>query len=261
MTQRRRNTYLRWMELRKDFICSKQTYWKKDLLILGLMAMKAFFIQQVLLISMSRIHGTYIPQAEVLDPAVKGTLNILRSCSKASSVKRVVITSSVAAVLFSGKPLTPDVESDETSFSDPAFCEKSELWYMLSKTLAEAAAWKFSKENGIDMVTINPGWVIGPLLNRAQKTLDPAVPIWVDVRDTATAHILAYENPSANGRYCVVHQISPFSEVLQILRELFPTFNLPETCEGLSIYKISKEKVERLGLKFIPFEGQSKGRC
>ena len=40
---------------------------------------------------------------------------------------------------------------------------------MLSKTLAEEAAWNFSKENGIDMVMINPGWVIGPLL---QPTLN-----------------------------------------------------------------------------------------
>ena len=43
---------------------------------------------------------------------------------------------------------------------------------MLSKTLAEEAAWKFAKENGIDMVTINPGWVIGPLL---QPTLNLSV--------------------------------------------------------------------------------------
>ena len=35
---------------------------------------------------------------------------------------------------------------------------------MLSKTLAEEAAWKFAKENGIDMITMNPGLVIGPLL-------------------------------------------------------------------------------------------------
>ena len=47
-----------------------------------------------------------------------------------------------------------------------------QLWYMLSKTLAEEAAWKFAKENGIDMVTINPGWVIGPLL---QPTLNLSV--------------------------------------------------------------------------------------
>lgn len=43
---------------------------------------------------------------------------------------------------------------------------------MLSKTLAEEAAWKFAKENGIDMVAMNPGWVIGPLL---QPTLNTSV--------------------------------------------------------------------------------------
>lgn len=41
---------------------------------------------------------------------------------------------------------------------------------MLSKTLAEEAAWKFAKENGIDMVTINPGLVIGPLLQPTVNT-------------------------------------------------------------------------------------------
>ncbi|PON84851.1 NAD(P)-binding domain containing protein [Trema orientale] len=38
------------------------------------------------------------------------------------------------------------------------------LWYMLSKTLAEEGAWKFAKENGIDLVALNPAFVIGPLL-------------------------------------------------------------------------------------------------
>lgn len=39
-----------------------------------------------------------------------------------------------------------------------------QLWYLLSKTLAEESAWKFAKEKGIDLITINPGMVIGPLL-------------------------------------------------------------------------------------------------
>ncbi|KAG2707677.1 hypothetical protein I3760_05G158500 [Carya illinoinensis] len=104
------------------------------------------------------------PQAELIEPAVKGTLNVLRSCAKVSSVKRVVITSSLGAVVYSGKPLTPDVLVDETWFSDPAFCEESKLWYTLSKTLAEKAAWEFSKENGIDMVAMHPGWASGSLL-------------------------------------------------------------------------------------------------
>nr|POF10578.1 tetraketide alpha-pyrone reductase 1 [Quercus suber] len=70
----------------------------------------------------------------------------------------------MAAVAFNRKPLAPNVVIDETWSSNAALCEKSKLWYMLSKTLAEEAAWKFAKENAIDMVAINPGLVIGPFL-------------------------------------------------------------------------------------------------
>ena len=50
-----------------------------------------------------------------------------------------------------------------------------QLWYVLSKTLAEDAAWKFVKEKGIDMVTINPAMVIGPLLQPTLNTSAAAV--------------------------------------------------------------------------------------
>lgn len=66
-------------------------------------------------------------QAELIEPAVKGTLNVLRACVKVSSVKRVVITSSIASVLFSGKPLTSDVVVDETWYSDPVVCKDSKV--------------------------------------------------------------------------------------------------------------------------------------
>ncbi|XP_073267493.1 cinnamoyl-CoA reductase CAD2-like isoform X2 [Populus alba] len=122
--------------------------------------------------------GTNIdPQADLIEPAVKGTLNVLKSCAKFPSVKRVILTSSMASVAFSGKPLTPDVVVDETWFSDSAFCVSNKLWYMASKTLAEEAAWKFAKEKGIDMVTINPGFVIGPLL---QLTLKSTAELFLD---------------------------------------------------------------------------------
>ncbi|KAA8520218.1 hypothetical protein F0562_014474 [Nyssa sinensis] len=65
------------------------------------------------------------PQAELIDPAVNGTLNVLRSCAKVPSIKRVVVTSSMAAVTFNGKPLNPDVLIDETWFSDSAFCSQT----------------------------------------------------------------------------------------------------------------------------------------
>ena len=69
-----------------------------------------------------------VVQAELLDPAVKGTLNVLGSCTKAS-IKKVVVTSSVAAVAYNGKPRTPEVIVDETWFSDPQICEKNQVLY------------------------------------------------------------------------------------------------------------------------------------
>ncbi|WKA01855.1 hypothetical protein VitviT2T_020108 [Vitis vinifera] len=172
------------------------------------------------------------PQAELIDPALRGTINILRSCAKVPSVKRVVVTSSMATVVFNGKSLTPDVLVDESWFSNPLLLEQSKLWYMLSKTLAEEAAWKFAKENGIDMVTLNPGWVIGPLSHptpslRAQTF--PNTPYtWVDVRDVANAHIQAYELLEASGRFCLVETVSDSSETLKILHKFYPALHISE---------------------------------
>ncbi|XWS32510.1 hypothetical protein CRYUN_Cryun23aG0164300 [Craigia yunnanensis] len=182
------------------------------------------------------------PQAELIDPAIKGTLNVLKSCAKVPSIKRVVITASMASVLYNGKPLTPDVVVDETWFSDPRFCEENKLWYMVSKTLAEEAAWRFAKDNRIDLVTLNPGFVVGPLLQPAlyitsevvlaltkgEHTFLSSTYRFVDVRVVAYAHIQAFEIPSAAGRYCLVERIVHFSEVLKTLGELYPTLGLQE---------------------------------
>ncbi|KAK8693356.1 hypothetical protein V6N13_070941 [Hibiscus sabdariffa] len=109
------------------------------------------------------------PQAELIDPAIKGTLDVLISCAKIPTIRRVVLTASIVSVLYNENPLTPDVVVDETWFSDSSFCVKNKHWYMASKTLAEEAAWKFAKENGIDLVVLNPGFMFGPLL---QPTLN-----------------------------------------------------------------------------------------
>ncbi|KAL5537692.1 hypothetical protein UlMin_045215, partial [Ulmus minor] len=53
------------------------------------------------------------PQVELIDPALKGTLNVLESCAKVPSLKRVVVPSSMATVVFNGKPLTPEVVVDD----------------------------------------------------------------------------------------------------------------------------------------------------
>ncbi|OEL21877.1 Cinnamoyl-CoA reductase 2 [Dichanthelium oligosanthes] len=209
---------------------------------------------------------------ELLDPAVKGTLNVLRSCKK-TSVKRVVITSSVGAVIYNGKPRTPDVVVDETWFSDPEFCQKNQHWYVLSKTLAEEAAWTFCRDNGLQIVTINPSMVIGPLL---QPTLNTSVEAilklidgssdtypnfcygWVNVKDVALGHILAFEVPSANGRYCMVERVVHCSELVNVIRGMYPTIPLPDKPADdeptFPTYQVSKEKIRSLGIELVPLE-------
>ena len=45
----------------------------------------------------------------------------------------------------------------------------------MSKTFAEEAAWKFSRDNGLEIVTINPAMVIGPLLQPTLNTSAEAI--------------------------------------------------------------------------------------
>ncbi|KAL5555115.1 hypothetical protein UlMin_037351 [Ulmus minor] len=213
-----------------------------------------------------------IPQAELVEPAVKGTLNVLRSSARVSTVKRVVITSSTASILLTGAPLIQDVVADETWFSDPVFCEKSKHWYALSKTLAEEAAWRFAKENEIDLVTLHPGFVLGPLLqptlhetgemflNQITNGVQTSIITgYVDVRDVAFAHIQAFEVASASGRYCFVGHDVSIVEAVKILREICPSLSIPKTCEEdkpeLKLcFKTSKEKAKSLGINFTPLE-------
>lgn len=66
-------------------------------------------------------------QSQLIEPAVKGTLNVLESCAKAGT-KKIVLTSSVAAVAYSPKRAGASVV-DETFFSDPEFCQKEQVGY------------------------------------------------------------------------------------------------------------------------------------
>ncbi|KAG8646264.1 phenylacetaldehyde reductase-like [Manihot esculenta] len=218
------------------------------------------------------IRSTNDPQTEILEPAIKGTLNILKSCVKVPSVKRVVLTSSILTVMRKGQLVAPDVVVDETWFADPAFYQENKHWYALSKTLAEDTAWKFAKENGIDLVTTHPGWVIGPLLQptinltvemvlnhmKGMERFPDDIDKFVDVRDVANAHIQAFEKASASGRYCLVGKHGHISEILKIVHEHYPTSCLPERCEEgkpfVPEYEISKEKAKALGIIFTPLE-------
>ncbi|MFE7723173.1 NAD-dependent epimerase/dehydratase family protein [Nocardia rhizosphaerihabitans] len=144
----------------------------------------------------------------LIGPAVEGTLRVLRAAA-AAGVRRVVLTSSVAAVAYGH-----DVDAVRTE-ADWSVVDRIPA-YQKSKTLAERAAWEFVESLGGDMelVAVNPGMVLGPLLDATTSTshepvrrlLDRDVPGsvrtgWtpVDVRDLAVAHRLAMEVPAAAG--------------------------------------------------------------
>ncbi|XP_010475785.1 PREDICTED: cinnamoyl-CoA reductase 1-like [Camelina sativa] len=212
------------------------------------------------------------PQTELIDPALKGTMNVLNTCKKTPSVKRVILTSSMAAVLRPQPPIGPNDVVDETFFSDPSLCREKENWYSLAKTLAENAAWQFTKDNGIDMIVLNPGFIFGPLL---QPTLNFSVELivhiingnnpfnsknyrFVDVRDVALAHIKALETPSANGRYVIDGPNMSVNDIREILRELFPDLSIADTNGESKVnvmpYKVCVEKVKNLGVEFTPMK-------
>lgn len=176
---------------------------------------------------------------KVLTPvAVEGTLSVLRACVGAGTVKRVVLTSSIAAISSGrfGNPGKPaDYLYSESDWSDETLCTP----YERSKLRAEWVAWEFmQKVKTFDLVVLNPGYVQGPLLSLAagdaSKRLCAAIlsnqvpgipniafPL-VDVRDVAAAHIAALENPRAGGnRYVLVSKTVNMREVAMIIAEEF----------------------------------------
>ncbi len=159
------------------------------------------------------------PQTQLIDPALKGTRNVLSAVNKAGTVKRVVLTSSVVAIYgqFSEIDNTPNGIFTEDLWNSSSSLKNQP--YAYSKTLAEKEAWKIAGEQDQwDMVTIHPAFVMGPSLTKTSQSqsltfikqmmsgeFKMGVPPFtfglVDVRDVSKAHIAAGFTPEANGRY------------------------------------------------------------
>jgi len=208
------------------------------------------------------------PEVEVIGPAVTGTANVLKACYEAK-VGRVVVVSSIAAV--SNNPNWPKGKAfDEDSWSDEEYCRKNEDWYNLSKTLAEREAFAYAEKTGLDVVAICPSLVLGPLMqstiNASSKillnyfkgdrdTVENRLRNIVDVRDVTDALLLAYEKPEASGRYiCSSHPIK-VSDMISILKNLYPTYPYPQNfVEVEENFVYNSEKLQKLGWTFRPID-------
>jgi dihydroflavonol-4-reductase len=189
-------------------------------------------------ISLERTDEDYFVQ-----PAIDG-VNRALSFAKKHNVKKVVLTSSVAAIFDS---LEKKDIYDESDWSDPNNPHISA--YSKSKTLAERAAWDFVKneDHPFELAVINPALVVGASLSGdigesnkavemvASGRMPVAVPLmfgYVDVRDVAAAHILAMQTPASNGeRFALVEKDLWYRDVAKILRkngfEKAPTVGIP----------------------------------
>ena len=169
---------------------------------------------------------------ELIKPAKEGTLRALNAAKKAG-IKRVVLTSSVAAVnshMMSGT-------SDHTTWTD--INSKYVTPYQKSKTIAEKAAWDFynnqDNSNKMEMAVINPGGVMGPQLGNdlggastqivsqlisGKFPMIPALSFpFIDVRDVAILHLKAMTTPEADGKRFIAAHSKPtwMYEVAEVL--------------------------------------------
>ncbi|CAO2197100.1 unnamed protein product [Urochloa humidicola] len=220
------------------------------------------------------LHPTRDPEKELVEPAVKGTLGVLRA-AKDCGVGRVVMVSSQTAMV--PNPEWPaDKVIDEDSWADIELLKKLEfiqLWYSVSKTLAEKAAWDFAEKQGLQLAVLNPVLVLGPTLTPSitgslqvflqimkgeRFDMDEYFLGCVDVRDVAQSLVALYENPSAQGRHLCLESAERMVDFTNKLADLYPELPVQRIQEDKQQWvvraKDPSKKLIELGVRFNPFD-------
>ncbi|TVU16167.1 hypothetical protein EJB05_39718, partial [Eragrostis curvula] len=216
------------------------------------------------------------PEQELIEPAVRGTLNVLRSCVKAGTVKRVILTSSGAAV--SRTRLQGDGHVlDEESWSDVEFLKanKPPMWgYPVSKVLLEKEASRFTEEHGISLVTLCPVTTVGAApapnavisvpnclsllsgdeaefavlrgIERASGTV-----ALVHVDDVCRAELFLAEEAAAAGRYLCCSLNTTVVQLARFLTDKYPRYPVKTNLLSGSVELLEKPRVCLSSAKLI----------
>lgn len=242
----------------------------------------------------SPFHFKAVEPEELITPAVHGTVSVLKSAlTYGTNVKRVVVTSSCAAVLTAQNEPRVFSEADWNELSIKEVQEKGRdalgaHKYRASKTLAERAAWDFVKTNkpSWDLVVLNPPYVFGPVLHEVKEhTLlnssmhewfftvfkgvkDKAAlssgSCWIDVRDLALAHALALTKAPAGGERIIV-SAGPYTwqDWINAARKVYPDTPAGDEsydpAKAVHLIKYDVAKADKiLGLKYRSIEESTK---
>ncbi|KAH8734117.1 dihydroflavonol-4-reductase [Ilyonectria robusta] len=158
---------------------------------------------------------------DCVEPALRGTKNVLGSVNETETVQRVVLTSSVSAMYGDNADV---LKAPKKTLIESCWNESSSVThypYAYSKLVAEREAWKMHDLQGRwSLVVINPGLIVGPSLTpdsvsgslhmldamyRGENRMgvaDLSYPV-VDVREVAEAHVKAGEDAALKGRFIV----------------------------------------------------------
>jgi len=221
--------------------------WEADLLIPGSFDEAAKGCDSIAHMASPFILKVKDAQTDLLDPAVKGTTNVLEAANKSKSVKKVVLTSSVVAIY--GDNI--DMKNQNLSiFNEEHYNTSSSVShqpYPYSKVLAEKKAWEMEKQQSIwELIVMNPSFVMGPSLtsNSQSESLtfmsnmlsgkfkSGAAELYiayVDVRDVAKAHIFCLEN-KASGRHILSERVTDMLSFANIIRAHYGNkYKLPKS--------------------------------
>ncbi|KAH9309697.1 hypothetical protein KI387_037608, partial [Taxus chinensis] len=159
--------------------------------------------------------------SDSIEYEIQSALNVVEACAASESVKRLVFTSSVSAIVCgSGRnSVGGDQILDERCWTNPEFCRQNKLWSPLTKTLSEQAVWALSNDRGLNLVVVNVASVVGQqiskhnesdLLNQLKGSMalqQNGVCAYVEVEEASLAHVAAFEYEDARGRYICLERM------------------------------------------------------
>ncbi|MAF48096.1 MAG: SDR family NAD(P)-dependent oxidoreductase [Rhodospirillales bacterium] len=169
----------------------------------------------------------------MIDTGTEGMANVLNAAKKAAA-GRVVLTSSVVTIA----PVAPN----QPPASEDSWVSDTSVTYIEEKTAGEKQAWELASELGLDMVSVLPGGIIGPGFNRSTPSTDfveafakgslrigaPDISFpFVDIRDVALVHRLAYEKGEAGSRYIAINDAVSLYDMVIAMNRVDPKIGKP----------------------------------